>query len=184
LAFNVHLNRWIDPESSLAETLCLACGLCCNGVLFADVRLQAEDNAARFRSLGLPITTPRSVRGPARFKQPCEALEGCRCRLYAERPAYCRQFECVLFKSVKAGRTQPNAALKLIRVARERADKVRRLLRELGDADERAPLSVRFRRTARRMERAELDDATVESYARLTLAVHDLNLLLREVFYP
>jgi hypothetical protein len=34
------------------------------------------------------------------------------------------------------------------------------------------------------MEAQGLDEETAELYGRLTLAVHDLNLLLAEAFYP
>jgi hypothetical protein len=121
---------------------------------------------------------------PPHLTQPCAAFDGCRCRVYADRPKYCRQFECVLFKSVKAGRTEPAAALRIIRTARERADKVYCLLRILGDSDEQLPLSARFRRTSKRLKEHELDEETADTYGQLTLAFHDLNLLLGDAFYP
>ena len=68
--------------------------------------------------------------------------------------------------------------------AREQADRVRRLLRDLGDTEESLSLGVRFRRTARRMECRELDEPTATLHAQLTLAVHELNRLLAEAFYP
>ena len=34
------------------QALCLECGLCCNGVLFADVRLQDGDKAEKLRGWG------------------------------------------------------------------------------------------------------------------------------------
>ena len=153
-------------------------------MIFADVRLQPDDDAARLRSAGLPVSNPRSARRPPRFTQPCAALEAGACRVYAKRPKHCRTFECVLFKSVQAGRTEPEAALRLVRAAHSRAEKVRRLLRAVGDEAESVALSVRFRRTGRRLERAEVDDSTAETYAQLTLAVHDLNLLVGKTFYP
>lgn len=164
--------------------LCLSCGLCCNGVIFADVKLQPGDDASRLRALGLPVTQPRGSRSQPRFVQPCAALDGCRCRAYAERPQHCRQFECVLFKSVAAGRTEPSAALRLVRTAHKRAEKVRTLLRELGYKDEQVSLGLRFRRTARRVQRSALDENTAAIYGELTLAVHDLNLLISQAFYP
>jgi hypothetical protein len=177
---------------SPAEGLCFACGLCCNGVIFADVRLQAGDDAERLRSLGLPLTAGRPGRSqeadnssrPIRFRQPCAAFDGCRCRIYADRPRYCREFECVLLKSVSAGHTGRDAALGIIASARRRADEVLSLLRQLGDRDEHLPVAARFRRTARRLEQQGLDEETAERYGRLTLAVHDLNLLLADAFYP
>jgi hypothetical protein len=118
------------------------------------------------------------------MNQPCAAFDGCRCRVYADRPQYCREFECVLLKSVKAGRTEPAAGLGIIRTARERAEKVRRLLDALGDTEEQLPLSARFRHTSKRLKERDLDEETADTYAQLTLAVHDLNLLLGDAFYP
>ena len=185
--------------SSSAEGLCLVCGLCCNGVLFADVRLQANDDPEHLRSLGLPLVRSgraerpkagRSTGGstsiaPAlKFFQPCTALDGCNCRIYADRPGYCRDFECVLLKSVRAGHTQRDAALRVIRTARRRAAEVLSLLRQLGNTEEQLRLATRFRQTAKQMETLELDEETAELYRRLTLAVHNLNVLLAEAFYP
>jgi uncharacterized protein len=170
--------------------LCLACGLCCNGVIFADVKLQPEEDADHLRALGLRLILkaeaggPRSAPRAPHFRQPCAVLDGCICRIYSERPEYCRQFECLLLKSVKAGRTRSPAALAIIRDARKRAEKVRRLLRALNDTDEDVALNVRFKRAARRLEAAAMEKQVADTYGRLTLAVHDLNLLLSEQFYP
>ncbi len=152
-------------------------------MVFADVRLQAGDDRARLEALGLCFGRSRGAT-PPKFSQPCAAYVACRCRIYADRPKYCREFACLLFKSVKGGQTQPDAALRIIRTAQQRAETVRRLLRELGDANETVSLSTRFRRTARRLERVGLDETTADTYGQLTLAVHDLNLLLSEAFYP
>ena len=170
------------PNVPAEQALCLVCGLCCNGVIFADVQLQSGDEAARVQSLGLRLKS--GGRCQPKLVQPCEAYDGSHCRIYAERPKYCCKFECFLLKSVKAGRTERAGALRIIGRAREQADKVRRLLRELGDSEESLSLGARFRRTARRMESLELDEATANLHARLTLAVHDLNRLLAESFYP
>jgi len=74
--------------------------------------------------------------------------------------------------------------LEVIKTARRRVDKVKKLLRELGDAEEHLALSVRFRRMQRRMETSELDEESADRYGELTLAVHDLNVLLSGAFYP
>jgi hypothetical protein len=178
------LNGSKNSNDAVTGALCPACGLCCNGVIFANVGLRRSDDATRLRSLGLPVCIPHSALRPPHIAQPCAAFDGCRCRVYADRPQYCREFECVLLKSVKAGHTEPAAALRIIRTARERADKVRRLLSALGDADEQFPLSARFRRTGKRLKERDWDKETADTYAQLTLAVHDLNLLLGDAFYP
>ena len=126
-----------------------------------------------------------ALRGQTRFAQPCTALGAdCHCRIYADRPARCREFECALLKEVSAERIEMAAALRSIREARQRADRVRWLLREMGDREEHVALSVRFRRMTKRFEAGAPDEEAAGRYSQLTLAMHDLNLLLREKFYP
>jgi Fe-S-cluster containining protein len=161
--------------------LCLECGLCCNGVIFADVELQTTE----VQSLRSKVQSLRlSGKNGTKLPQPCAAFDGCRCRVYAERPTYCRQFECLLLKNVQSGRIGRTEGSRMVRTAKERAEKVRSLLRELGDSDEGTALSLRFQRAAKRYEKAPLTDGKAEIYADLTLAVHDLNMLVREAFYP
>jgi Fe-S-cluster containining protein len=166
------------PSSVSAENrLCLSCGLCCNGVLFGDVKLQAEDNAALLRKLGLSIQK-------VRFKQPCVALDGCRCKIYADRPAYCHKFECLLLKRVHSGHLDQEAALKTIKTAREKIEAVTRLLRSLGDENEAVPLRVRFRNISRKFEKVPSAKSQAHDFAELTQEMHALNLLLSDQFLP
>lgn len=172
----------------LPDALCLACGLCCDGTLFRDVELQPGDDAARLRALGLPI--PRSALRVRRFNQPCAALcTDLRCRVYADRPARCREFECAVFKAVAAGEAELPAALKTIRQTRQMAEQVRRLLRELGDAGEGVALAKRFKRLKRKFDAGDLPagldaETAYDRFAELSLAVHELDLRLRAKFYP
>ena len=150
-------------------------------MIFADVILQAKDDPQRLRLLGLPVVP--GGRRDLKFAQPCAALDGCRCRIYADRPRYCHEFECILLKNVMAARLSQDAALAIIRNAREKADMVRSLLRRLGDNDEQLALAARFRKMTKKFESEELTEETAELYGQLTLAVHDLNSLLSEAFY-
>jgi uncharacterized protein len=156
----------------LTDTLCLQCGLCCNGVLFADVRPEPGDKSPLFA-------------GRSRVNQPCPALnlETCACAIYAKRPARCRKFECRQFLSVQAGEITADAALKRIRKARQLAVKVERLLTELGHNDTRLSLSRRFRRCQRAAETGGWSPDQLDTLAELQLAVHELTLLLAQHFY-
>ena len=116
--------------------------------------------------------------------QPCAALEDCRCTIYEDRPRHCRKFECLLLKRVQAGETRQSAALRTIRNARQQADRVLDLLRDLADTDEHLPLATRFRRTGKRLERVGVQGRSAESYQKVTLAMHELSLLLSREFYP
>jgi hypothetical protein len=186
-------------NGAAAAEICRACGLCCNGVIFGDVKLQPGDAPARLQALRLSLpqpvrrqnAAPEAAPGPLvlwshkpRISQPCAGYDGCRCRLYAERPRYCREFECALLTRVKAGQMGSNEALRLIRSARQGAAEVTRLLRRLGDTDEQVALAKRFRGATRRIEKASLDPATAAAYGKLSLAMHKLNRVLSRDFYP
>jgi hypothetical protein len=155
-------------------------------VIFANVKLQPGDDASRLRELGLPLkqTTATAAAGSAmRFTQPCAAHDGCRCSIYPNRPTYCRQFDCLLLQSVKAGSLDPHAALRVIRQAKRQVAEIRQLLLEVGDAQEQKPLRARFREVCRRLEGSACRAGEAEVFGRLSLAMHNLNLLLAERFY-
>src|ERR1051326_5270772 len=97
------LNNSKQPNGSKPEDICLACGLCCDGVIFAEVRLQPGDDPAPFMALAgssagvgrlakewAPPSGARSgfAGGQKRTKvsQPCVAFDGCKCRIYGQRP--------------------------------------------------------------------------------------------------
>jgi len=175
-------------KSPLPETLCLSCGLCCDGTLFRDVELQPGDDTAKLRAHGLPI--PFAAPRGSRFSQPCAALcADLKCRVYADRPARCQQFECAVFKAVASGAVELPAALKTIRQTRQMADKVRGLLRDLGDVRENVALAKRFKHVKRKFDAGELPaglnaETAYDCFAELSLAVHELDLQLRAKFYP
>ena len=166
------------------QQLCLACGLCCDGALFDNVQLGVNDDAMKLRTLGWPITLSRAKPPIARFPQPCAALCADRtCRAYADRPTQCRNFECGVYKEMQAGRITFATALRLVKQARRQTDKIRKLLRQLGDTEESRSLSERFRRTQRRLESNGADAAAGDTFAELGLAVHRLHLLAHAKFY-
>jgi Fe-S-cluster containining protein len=155
------------------DALCLQCGLCCNGVLFADVRPEPGDPSPLFQSHG------------SRVAQPCPAFNAatCACAIYAERPVRCRKFECRQLLGVRAGTTTPERALRRIRAARELAAEVEKLLAELGFNNPQLPFSRRFQRCQRAAEGGQLPEAQLERLADLQLAVHRLAGLLAKEFY-
>ena len=156
----------------LTDILCLQCGLCCNGVLFADVRPEPGDRSPLFA-------------GRSRVNQPCPAFnaETCACAIYKDRPARCRKFECRQLLGVQAGEITTDAALKRIRKARQLAGKVEKLLTELGNHETKLSLSRRFRRCQRAAEAGGLTPDQLDTLAELQLAVHELTLQLAQHFY-
>jgi hypothetical protein len=103
--------------------LCLACGLCCDGTIF-DVVPVTEVESKTLSRLGLPILVrPNGLAIP----QPCEALEGYHCTVYAYRPKPCRAFRCGLLDALTADEVSLGECLEHIATTRT-------LLRELSEA--------------------------------------------------
>jgi Fe-S-cluster containining protein len=157
----------------LTDTLCLQCGLCCNGVLFADIRTEAGDVSPLF-----------AQHGP-RVAQPCPAFNAgdCSCAIYTQHPSRCRKFECGQLLKVRAGNISALAALKKIRTTRKLVAKVEKILGALGFNDATLPLKRRFDRCQRAAAAGKLPPAQFARLAELQLAMHRLNLLLTEDFY-
>ena len=161
------------------EHLCPNCGLCCNGVLFADVELQKGDNAGRLIDLGMALKKKGMKRA---FAQPCHCFDGRLCRIYTDRPKRCATFECGLLKRVQSGEMPAPAALKRIADAKILVEKVRRLLGRLGDKDEQLALTKRYRRVMAQPIDLSADEDSGEARGELMLAVNDLMRVLQREF--
>lgn len=96
-----------DARESPADALCRQCGLCCNGTFYGSV-LVAEGERPHLERIGLRIVDQE---GATAMAQPCTALRGCLCSVYAERPAACAAYECTLRKRVRAGERSLEQAL-------------------------------------------------------------------------
>jgi Fe-S-cluster containining protein len=161
------------------EQLCPNCGLCCNGVLFADVELQKGDDSGRLIDLGMSFKKKGMKRA---FVQPCRCFDGKLCRIYDDRPKRCVTFECGLLKRVQSGAMPAPAALKHIADAKKLVEKVRQLLRRLGDDDEQLALTKRYSTMMSRPIDLSGDEAIAEARGELMLAVNELMQVLQRDF--
>ena len=128
----------------LTDTLCTSCGLCCDGTLFADVELgQAE--VVRLETMGMEVEN--EDRNMGLLSQPCAALRGTRCGIYAHRPDCCRVFQCHLLQNAQRGAVTVERALEQIADAREQIGRVRAMLGRLGNRDEGLPIKERCAET-------------------------------------
>ncbi|RKH28429.1 YkgJ family cysteine cluster protein [Corallococcus praedator] len=107
------------------STLCLHCGMCCDGTLFTQVPLQPNESGALTR-LGLPLTTRED--GGTVLPQPCAALEGRRCTAYLERPEACRRYRCQLLNALAEGEVSLDEAKGVVDAAHARVEAVARAL--------------------------------------------------------
>lgn len=77
-------------------SLCLSCGMCCDGTMFEVAAITPEE-AARFEGR-LHLTDDRQ-----HLRLPCPALDGCRCTTYLDRPKVCGAFKCLVLASLDSG---------------------------------------------------------------------------------
>jgi Fe-S-cluster containining protein len=126
----------VEPPD-LTDVLCTRCGLCCDGSLFADVELAGRGEATRLEILGLEIEDDANR---ALLVQPCRALRGTRCSIYAHRPKCCRSFECRLLQDARRGAVRHERAAEQIAETRQQIERVKRLLTAWGPVDGSLPL--------------------------------------------
>lgn len=159
----------VRMSERLTDRLCTHCALCCDGSLFADVELSGRKEASRLELMGLEVDDS-DTEGEL-LTQPCRALQGRRCGIYAHRPKCCRTFECGLLQDVRRGAVGVEQAERHIADALARIGRVEARLSALGQRDASLPLRERVaevlagtgRASARsHRERAELDSAMAE----------------------
>lgn len=161
-----------DVGPDAPGNLCTQCALCCNGTLFVDVRLIASDSVVALESCGVSVWKRRGAQ--SRFHQPCACLQRRQCRIYESRPNHCRAFECSVLGRVKGRELSPADALRIIRAMQRRAQRVDRLLRQLGQVDDTAPLATRYSRLMRTPMDLHSDPEGADRRGRLMLEMHRL----------
>jgi uncharacterized protein len=99
------------PVASALEELCLACGFCCDGTLFAHAPLKS-DEVAPLQALGVRLVVRRDK--SVSIQQGCSALSGRCCQVYAARPGTCRKFVCTLGAALENGEVGLPEALETV----------------------------------------------------------------------
>jgi hypothetical protein len=165
-------------KPNLADTLCTRCGLCCDGSLFADVELAGRAEATRLEIMGLE-TADDEANG-ALLLQPCLALHGKRCGIYAHRPECCRTFECRLLQDVRRGRVDEERAGKQIAETLKRIGRLRNQMARLGQRGGRLPLGESCAETLARD--ADTHPQVNRKRADLETAMSTMEELLRKTF--
>ncbi len=168
-------------KPSLTDTLCTRCGLCCDGCLFADVELASCDEALTLEVMGLEIEDDEGDVGGL-LLQPCRALKGKRCSIYAHRPDCCRTFECRLLQQVRRGVVGLDQAQAKIAEALDRIKSVRDLVVQLGPGNEQLPLKERCAEARELSEHRATEPQTNRKRVELQAAMTSVERLIQETF--
>lgn len=110
-----------DDAPGPSEKLCLSCGLCCDGSLFARGEVDPRD-IDRWSIRGLDCGTQGAK---AYFKQSCDCLDETGCTLFETgRPSICERFRCIPLRRLEAGEQNLEEAQVPLREAIELRDGV------------------------------------------------------------
>lgn len=146
-------------------SLCLSCGMCCDGTLFnvAAVTLEEAD-----RLEGRVNLTENRLR----IRQPCPALMSNNgCAVYTERPHACRHFRCTVLQQLERGQLTDAEAHESIAEVLER----RRTLAALVEAP-RPQLAVQL--AEKQVEEGRASDEVKDALGKLQRALLILQLEL------
>jgi Fe-S-cluster containining protein len=105
------------------EALCLKCGLCCDGTLFTHVALTVPEAERLKGRVELQSNDAAGV-----LRQPCSALDGCACTVYAERPKGCARFVCFLGQALIDKEVGLEEAARTVAQAQALRDVINRLV--------------------------------------------------------
>src|SRR4249919_386734 len=106
-----------DGSRALSDdsgSICIGCGLCCDGTLHGKTTVKPGDEPAVI-ACGLEI----GGEGQRRFfTQPCPRFSCGKCSVYPDRPEVCRTYRCALLKDLEAGAIGETDARETIAVAK------------------------------------------------------------------
>jgi Fe-S-cluster containining protein len=89
-------------SANASESLCLHCGLCCDGSLFSFLGVQPGE-VERLAARGLVAETRPDGRLALGLTKGCPGLSGKTCTLYEDRPLACRDYKCLLLVAMEDG---------------------------------------------------------------------------------
>ena len=166
---------------SAASRLCRTCGICCNGVMFHNVRVRSNDSPRELNTLGLKLQRKHRE---LLFLQPCPAHQNSQCAIYLQRPERCQLFKCRQILRVASGELSEAEALEQIHEVIGRVARVNELLENSGKTDPKKPLTKRYEKITAEPVGPFSDPPTIELRNQLELAMRELEELLQKEFRP
>jgi Fe-S-cluster containining protein len=167
------------PMSEAVSRLCRTCGLCCDGSIFSDVRLQYADSAQELKALGFRIQHKK--KGDF-FNQPCSAFKNKACSVYHQRPSRCRAFECQQLKRLAQGETTEESVLKKIKEAQCKIDIIKKFLYDLGPTNPKKPLLQQYQQIIAEPVDISAGKKIAEARAELDAKFSNLNEFFDQEF--
>ncbi|MCB9139776.1 MAG: YkgJ family cysteine cluster protein [Caldilineaceae bacterium] len=158
-----------------AATLCISCGLCCDGTLFSHTPLDTDNQRDHVQE---------GTDNGDKISQPC-AYHGAEtgCQIYTSRPNVCRQFKCRLLRKVLESETTLDDAMSIVKMTKKQRAKVIEVIDAKAAFPEPTSLTIRF------MQVYSSDNSTSSAShekenAQLYLTYMSLVHLIKKYFRP
>jgi Fe-S-cluster containining protein len=161
------------------SNICLGCGLCCDGTIFATVSLYPADDVHALRAAGVALPVPG---GAASFHQPCPALSAGCCGVYEQRPGSCRDYRCALRRRYDGNEISFGEARTVIDTAIALRDAVRPELERLTQSTAPSSLKHMYRLAQTLLEAPDDPVRSRREHGRLLLAMASLQRFLARHF--
>jgi uncharacterized protein len=123
------------------SSICIGCGLCCDGTLYATATVRSQDVSSVIAA-GLIIEKDEEREF---FRQPCPRFSCGSCTVYEIRPKVCKGYRCSLLEKVEAGEISTPLAREVIEKALELRVAVRKIDPVAVTPSERTALAERLR---------------------------------------
>lgn len=142
------LEEVTSTQIETEDSICVGCGLCCDGTLHAVATVQAHDEAA-VKAAGLEIS---GKVGERVFRQPCPRFSCGSCSVYERRPRVCRTYRCALLINVEAGSISRSVAREKIAIAKSLVAAVNANEPESARAEKRSLYAKRLNSELNRLQ--------------------------------
>lgn len=158
------------------SSICVGCGLCCDGSMFHATDLAPHDERLPLEALGAVFVIDEVS---TRFEQPCPAQMGGCCTVYEQRPTRCRSYDCALVHQLNANAISEAEAQAIV----AQAVVVRsRVHAELAAIESAGPRLLGSQHLAQRVIRAQQRFGTSPELERVAADVRELQTLISEHF--
>jgi len=133
------------------ESICVGCGLCCDGTLHATVTVTPDDETAVIEA---KLEIVDDVKGRV-FRQPCPHFSAGSCSIYGIRPGVCRSYRCALLINVEQGNLSASVAREKISTAKNLLETVKSFAPDAATPTKRAATAKRLQDELRETEGPE-----------------------------
>jgi len=128
-------------EPPKEESICISCGLCCDGTVYEHGAPYPDDDIKPLQALGVIVGEDH------RFHMPCPAHCGV-CTIFQQSPQACRDFECKLLARLSRGEVTRQDALAVIEKIKALRDKIRAGIQTAGVDPMKMPINHAFAEVA------------------------------------